>query len=200
MKLAREVKNLKADQRLNQTYKVKSYPYVNIPKDTLTLKRHEIDRLGIWATFLAHPHLNITKENITLKQHEIGVIYSFLQDNKVIFRTFNYCLSSKPYLLEKGRLVRKLVERHKSFAATYEFALVLKREILKIMKNISWVIEEYVKKLVPKPKIHFVLDAKPEEIMKRKKDLNPELVKCKRHHYLLYSYRERFTIIILTGH
>lgn len=62
-------------------------------------------------------------------------------------------------------------------------------------KDVSWVIEECVKKLVPKPKINFVLDAKTEEIMKRKKDLNPELVKCKKYYYLIYSYRDKLTLI-----
>jgi len=62
-------------------------------------------------------------------------------------------------------------------------------------KDVSWVIKECVKKLTPKPKIHFVLDAEPEEIMERKKDLNLQLVKCKRHHYLIYSCRENLTPI-----
>lgn len=127
---------MKAGQRPNQTSKLKPYPYVNIPKETLTLKQHKIDRLCVWVAFLAHPYLNIPKEDITLKQHEIDAIYSFLQDNKVILRTLNYYLFSKPYSLEKRRLLRKLVERHKSFAEAYEFAFVLKQEILKIMKTL----------------------------------------------------------------
>lgn len=127
---------MKADQSLNQTSKLKPYPYVNIPKETLTLKRHELDRLCVWASFLAHPHLNMPKENITLKQHEIDAIYSFLQDNKVILRTLNCSLSSKPYSLEKRRLVKKLIERHESFAEAYEFALLLKQQILEIVKTL----------------------------------------------------------------
>jgi len=166
---------LKADQGLNQTYKLKSYHYLNIPKDPLALKHHKLDPLCVWAAFLSHPYLNVPEENIILKQHEIDTIYSFLQDNKVILYTLNYSLSSRPYSMEKRRIIRELVESHESFAETYEFAFLLKQETLKIMKTLTENDIEiiFIKSLaeIPLDSNNFDILVKKQDVMKAKKIL-----------------------------
>ena len=113
-----------------------SYPHVNIPKD-LTIKRHKIDRLHVWAAFLAHPYLNMPREGMTLRQNEIDAIYSILKDNKVILRTLDCASSFRPYSRQKRSLIRKLVERNRSFAEAHDFAFVLKQEILNTLKTLA---------------------------------------------------------------
>jgi thymidylate kinase len=166
---------LKADQELNRTSKLKPYHYLNIPKDPLALKHHKLDPLCVWAAFLSHPHLNVPEENIILKQHEIDTIYSFLQDNKVILYTLNYSLSSRPYSMEKRRIIRDLVESNESFAETYEFAFLLKQETLKIMKTLTENDIEiiFIKSLaeIPLDSNNFDILVKKQDVMKAKKIL-----------------------------
>lgn len=207
-----EAKTLKVDRRLNQASRLKSYPYINIPKGTLTVKRHKIDRLCRWAAFLAHPYLNVPKENVNLKQQEIDAIYSFLRDNKVILHTLDYSLSSKPYSLEKKRFIRKLVERNKSFAEAHEFALLLKQEILKIMKTLrdNGIEIIFIKSLakLPLDSSNFDVLIKKQYIAKAKKILEDlgftELKKLREYEWggppHKFLYRKLYNGIVMSIH
>jgi thymidylate kinase len=166
---------LKFDQQLNQTATFKLYPYINLPKEVLSTQRHELDRLHVWAAFLAHPYLDLPEKNVTLKQQELDTIYLLLEDNKVLLHLLNYCLSSKHYSPEKKRTIWKLIERHKSFAETYEFAISLKQEILKIMKTLrnKGVETIFIKSLteIPLDSSNFDILVKKQQILKAKRIL-----------------------------
>jgi thymidylate kinase len=144
---------------------------VNIPKEVLTVKRHELDRLYVWAAFLAHPYLDLPEKN-TLQQHEIEKIYLLLEDNNVLLHVLNYCLCCNHYSLEKRKLVWKLIERSKSFAETYEFAVAFKQEVLKIMKTLSnnGVATIFIKSLteIPLDSSNFDILVKQRNILKAK--------------------------------
>jgi len=203
---------LKTGRRSNQTSKLKPFSYVNIPKETLPLKQHEIDRLCVLAAFLAHPRLNISKETLPLKQHEIDAIYSFLRDNKVILQTLDYSLVSKSYSPEKKRLVRELVERHGSFAETHELALVLKQEILKIMKPLidNGVEVIFIKSLakIPLDSDNFDILVKKQYVQKAKKILEDlgftELRKLREYEWggppHKFLYRKLYKGIVMSIH
>jgi thymidylate kinase len=60
-------------------------------------------------------------------------------------------------------------------------------------KDIHWVIEECAMKLAPRPNLHFILYFTPEEA--RRSDLNPEIVRCKGHEYLLRFHSRKLILI-----
>ncbi len=62
-------------------------------------------------------------------------------------------------------------------------------------KNISYAVEKIVTNLAPMPKISFILDTEPKEIMRRKEVGDLNLVKCKRASYLANCARMRSTLI-----
>ncbi len=128
---------MKTNQKLNRGSGLSVFPHINIPRKTLTVKQHALDQHNVLAAYLAHPYLDAPKKDVTFKPHEIDAIYSFLQDNKVILSTLNQSLSSKQSTPKKERLIRELVEKHKSFANTHEFAFRLKRVVLKIMTALT---------------------------------------------------------------
>jgi thymidylate kinase len=65
-------------------------------------------------------------------------------------------------------------------------------------KNVGHTSEQVIRRIAPHPKITFVLDAEPEEILLRKETGNLDLVKCKRHNYLISSRLSR-RVLIDTG-
>ena len=205
-------KKLKGDKALNQTTKFKPYPYINNPKETRTFKRHELDRLSSWAAFLAHPYLDLPEKNVTLAQHEIDTIYLLLENNHVLLHTLNYFLSSKHYLLEKTSLIRKLVERNKSFSETYEFTIAFKQETLKIMKtlNDNGVETVFIKSLteIPLDSSNFDILVKKQYILKAKKILEDlgfiELTRIREYEWggspHKFLYRKLYNGLIMSIH
>lgn len=62
-------------------------------------------------------------------------------------------------------------------------------------KSISKVLKKIFRDLSPKPRITFIMDAQPREILRRKKGLELEVIKCKRETYLTYLGDERSILV-----
>lgn len=62
-------------------------------------------------------------------------------------------------------------------------------------KNVSWLLEKFAFDLSPKPKITFITDTDPAEILRRKEGLKFQVLRCKREKYLAYSCDERLILI-----
>jgi len=140
-----------------------------------------IGRLLISGNKLSDESEYIFKRKMILKREPMRTLWTYIM---LVDELLQLLIKAKiPLLL--GRVV--ICDRH-----ILDVLVDLRCEL---HKNVGHITKEIISDLAPKPRIAFVLDTEPKEILRRKEVRNLDLVRCKRHNYLVYCARSKFTLI-----